>query len=317
MWCTSNTTGAIEDDHCTKLGHKYLLILQLPTTFTSHITATRITKMLKLPALASLPDALSSLVPPDAERKPYPPWFEPVFYLSCTAMFLQNSRLVRVSWYLGVVLPLATQILQYTKGKYIENYIAGLAIPASVVRVLDLALRHEPQREFWKIRKSTSKKENKDKAWPQESLRGLDGRLNCLSPRGPMGEIFRPRTFRQVLIRAMGNCTSTRFLQTIWSHCDSPKKQLYSLQASCRIHRCLPNGWWRHLLPAHSRSSHGPIPNFLGYPLTVSDTNQLFKRLPSIQLAQHAVKPSGNRNDSPGNLWARWLATYIRKLHTQ
>lgn len=126
--------------------------------------------MLNLPALTSLPDALSSLVPPDAERKPYPPWFEPVFVLSCVVVFLQTSRLIRVSWYLGVVLPLATQMLQHTKGNRIDNYVAGLTIPTTVVRVLDLALFNEPQREFWKIRGSASKKENESKSWPQGIL---------------------------------------------------------------------------------------------------------------------------------------------------
>lgn len=234
-------TGAIEDDHYTKLGYKYLFILQVYTNFTTPITATSITKMINLPALTSLPNTLSSLVPPDAERKPYPPWLEPVFILSCAVVFLQTSRLVRVSWYLGVVLPLATQMLQYTKGNLIDNYVAGLTIPTTVIRVLDLALCHETQREFWKIRGSASKKENEGKGWPQGIFAKVRWAFELLVSLRAIGWNIQVKNVSTDSSQGRGKL----YIKILPSNHDSnvthQKKQSFHSQASYRLHRCLSN----------------------------------------------------------------------------
>lgn len=197
--------------------------------------------MLKLPVLVSLPDALSSLVPPDAERKPYPSWFEPVFYLSCAAVLLQTSRLVRVSWYLGVMLPLATQMLQYTKGSHIENYIAGLTIPASLVRVLDLALCHEPQREFWKIRGGTSKKEDKSMAWPQGVFARARWAFELLVSSRAIGWNIQAKNVPKVPKQGYGKLYVNALPSDHGPIVTHQKKQSFPLQASHRVHHFLPN----------------------------------------------------------------------------
>ena len=122
--------------------------------------------MMQLPPLSwPLHLLFSSLVPHDGERKPYPSWFEPGLLLSCAITFLITSRTLRVSWYLGVVMPLALQMLQYTKGTLVENYIAGLTITGWLIRVLDLGLYHEPLQEFWKVSVNSRGNSSQDH-WP-------------------------------------------------------------------------------------------------------------------------------------------------------
>lgn len=248
-----------------------------------------ITEMLNLPTLTLLSDALSSLVPPDEERKPCPPWFEPVFMLSCVAVFLQTSRLVRVFWYLGVVLPLATQMLQYTKGNRIENYIAGLTIPGTVVRVLDLALCHEPQREFWKIRGSALKEENENKGWPQGIFSKVRWAFELLVSSRAIGWNIQVKNVSTDSSQGYGKLYVKILLSSHDSTVAHREKQTFPSETPNRLHHCLPDHRRHHLLSAHSRSAHDPIPNLLGHPPTVPDTHQLVERLSGIQPAYHAV----------------------------